>query len=300
MRVTILHNPDAGDASIGGEELTEMFRAVGYDADYKSIKEKGWKDALNKPGDFIVGAGGDGTIRQIARELIGRQIPIAPLPMGTANNIARAVGVGHTPIPELIESWTSARRVSFDVGVVKTAAGENIFLESTGFGLLARLIAEDPDSIETQEERGERIDAAIEATQDLLKTLVPQKIELKLDGYDLSGEYLMVEIMNVPYVGPNLKLAGDADPSDQLLDVVLVSRDEQDKLQDYLRAHRQEAGVQPSLRPQRARTIEFTCNGCTLHIDDELWPSKKMKMTPEPTTIHISCHNDLLEFMVPR
>jgi diacylglycerol kinase (ATP) len=123
-------------------------------------------------------------------------------------------------------------------------------------------------------------------TEDLHTLLLPQKPELKLDGHDFSGEYLMVEIMNVPYAGPNLKLAGEADPSDQLLDVVLVSKDEQDKLRDYLRANRQDAAFQPLLRSRRARTIKLTWNGCALHIDDGPWPNKKKKVTPEPTTIH--------------
>jgi hypothetical protein len=39
------------------DKLTEMISAVGYEADYQSIAEEGWKDALDEPCDFIVAAG---------------------------------------------------------------------------------------------------------------------------------------------------------------------------------------------------------------------------------------------------
>lgn len=50
--------------------------------------------------DVIVAAGGDGTVSTAARAVAGRDIPVAILPLGTANNIARSLGIeGSIPHP---------------------------------------------------------------------------------------------------------------------------------------------------------------------------------------------------------
>src|SRR5688572_4946142 len=45
------------------------------------------------------------------------------------------------------------------------------------------------------------------------------KMKVLLDGLDLSGEFLLLEALNIKSVGPNLCLAADANPSDGLLDL---------------------------------------------------------------------------------
>ena len=48
------------------------------------------------------------------------------------------------------------------------------------------------------------------------------ELQITLDGEDLSGEYILLEVMNIQHIGPSLHLAPDANPGDGLLDVVLV------------------------------------------------------------------------------
>jgi diacylglycerol kinase (ATP) len=55
-------------------------------------------------------------------------------------------------------------------------------------------------------------------------------MKVTLDGRDVSSEYIMLELMNISYIGPNLCLAPHANPSDGLLDIVFVSKDERDNL----------------------------------------------------------------------
>jgi diacylglycerol kinase (ATP) len=47
---------------------------------------------------------------------------------------------------------------------------------------------------------------------------------IRLDGKDLSGEFIMLEALNIRSVGPNRNLTPKADINDGFLDVVFVSK----------------------------------------------------------------------------
>ena len=124
MQVTLIHNPDAGgDNRPSGDDLLELIHKAGHSATFQSSKDASWDKALEKASDLVAVAGGDGMVGQVAKRMIGRRIPIAILPMGTANNIATSLGVKNLGIDELIFGWTSARRVKFDVGNAKGPSG---------------------------------------------------------------------------------------------------------------------------------------------------------------------------------
>jgi diacylglycerol kinase family enzyme len=63
---------------------------------------------------------------------------------------------------------------------------------------------------------------------------IARPLKVTLDGEDLSGEYFLLAVMNIEHIGPSLHIAPDADPSDGLLEVVLLSEQERAKFGDYL------------------------------------------------------------------
>ena len=96
-KVNLLHNPTAGDNDFSKKELAKLIKKEGFECAYASVKEEGW-DNFEDDTDFLVVAGGDGTVRRVAKALMKRQIldkqfPIALLPHGTANNVATALGI---------------------------------------------------------------------------------------------------------------------------------------------------------------------------------------------------------------
>jgi diacylglycerol kinase (ATP) len=92
MRATLFHNPSAGHKADKDDILAAM-KLADFDVRYVSVKQDDVEQALDKKTDLIVIAGGDGTITEVTTKLPDRSIPVAVLPLGTANNIARSLGV---------------------------------------------------------------------------------------------------------------------------------------------------------------------------------------------------------------
>ena len=116
MRLTIIHNPDAGEKE-RGETLVAEMSAAGHEVTYVNVKKAKLDEVLEEPGDLVVIAGGDGTVHKVVKKMIGRPTPVVVIPLGTANNIASTLGVhGHRrgkplrahPTPAL-RSWPPRR-----------------------------------------------------------------------------------------------------------------------------------------------------------------------------------------------
>ena len=103
MRVTLIYNPDAGsDNQPTDEEILKLIRGAGHSAECQSSKEIGWEKALDKPVDLVAISGGDGSVGKVAKRMIGKHTPLAVLPMGTANNVANALGAADRQLDQLI------------------------------------------------------------------------------------------------------------------------------------------------------------------------------------------------------
>jgi diacylglycerol kinase (ATP) len=93
------------------------------------------RQALDTKPDLVVVAGGDGTIRPIASELVGTNIPLAIIPVGTFNNLALSLGLPADPLAAcaVVENGALTR---IDVG---TADQNNFFFEAAGVGVDAEM-----------------------------------------------------------------------------------------------------------------------------------------------------------------
>ncbi|HEX5477335.1 MAG TPA: diacylglycerol kinase family protein, partial [Burkholderiales bacterium] len=233
MRVALIHNPGAGTQARGDiERMLEMVREAGHEVRYQSCLDEHWSQALEEPCDLVAVAAGDGSVSRVARRMAGRAVPITVLPAGTANNISRTLGLIERPWEELVRGWEGARRVKLDVGLAAGPWGERSFIEGVGAGLFAGTLP-DADASRTLANLGRR-DAKVAYALQMLKdrvdacTVLP--IQATLDGKDLSGEYLLLEALNIPSVGPNLFLAPDSAPGDGQLDVIMAGAEERERL----------------------------------------------------------------------
>jgi diacylglycerol kinase (ATP) len=118
---------------------------------------------------------------------------------------------------------------------------------------------------------GHAIDRALLLLSRIAADAAPRPRKVTLDGTDLSGEYLLVEAMNIPLVGPNVPLAPGADWSDGLLDLVLVTERERPALSDYLRARIGGSAAPLELPVRRGRRVVLRASPSELHVDDDAW-----------------------------
>lgn len=307
MRVTLMHNPAAGKGRPTGDELRALVRAAGHKVRYQSTKETDYAQALREPADLVVVAGGDGAIRKIALRLVGRGVPLAVIPLGTANNISKSLGVAGTP-EELIAGWAAARRRKLDVGVVRAPWGKRRFVEGMGCGLFTDVMAaldareaEDPGLFARTDNP---LAVALRALHDALAEYRALDLSVTLDGEDVSGRYLMLEALNIRHVGPNLYLAPDADASDGYLDFVLFTEDKRREFADYLAYRLEGKQDAPFLPVRRGRSLKLVWPGFQFRLDDKLWPAarkkgKKKKALSAPAEIEIKLKRKALEFLLP-
>ena len=273
MHVTLLHNPKAGEGEPARERLIRALVSAGHAVTYQSTKEKGLEHALEEADDVVLVAGGDGTVRKAAGFLLGRGVPIALLPLGTANNISKTLSLGES-VDEVISRLATAERIRFDAGVAKGAWGETHFLEGVGLGVfpvtmcLAQTRHDNRDSRANHEDLGLTRDLRYLAM--VLSRMEPRAWQIEADGEDLSGEYFLCEVMNIRSVGPNLFLAPQADPTDGYLDLVLVSRNERAQLRDYIASRVAGKDAEASLPTRRVKRVTIHAAGAEVHVDDRL------------------------------
>ena len=276
MRVLLIYNPNAGDGVHAQlRTLVDIIHEAGYQVRCRSSKDPQVMAALAEPTDLVAVAGGDGTVVKVARLLRGRETAIAPLPMGTANNIATALGLTESSLDDQIFGWAHGRVIALDLGLARGPRGSRLFLESCGAGLIPRLLtvgkSRDPTRLASSAES--RLEQAHARARRALRRSAPVEVRGMLDEQDISGRYILLEAMNVGWVGPNLNLAPDADPADGMLDVVLVGESERALLGDYLEA-REQGDVRPhALRTVRGRRLTLARVEFGLHVDDEIWPA---------------------------
>ncbi|HEY0668187.1 MAG TPA: diacylglycerol kinase family protein [Sphingobacteriaceae bacterium] len=271
-QVKLLHNPTAGDEEHSKEELISLIQSKGYECNYSSTKEKGW-DELKDGTDFIIIAGGDGTVRKMVkklvyRKLIDKQYPIALLPMGTANNIAATLGFIDQP-ENIIKSWNNNNLKRIDIGKV-SGIDETFFLEGFGFGVFPRLMKEmkERDIEATTPEK--ELETALKILTEIIDSYKAKSCTLEIDGINHSGNFLMVEILNIRSIGPNLALAPMADPGDGLFEIVLIKEEQKEEFKQYI--INKLNGIEESFifSVINARNITINWDGKFAHADDEL------------------------------
>lgn len=265
---TLIFNGRAGGSErFSPDALARALHHLGYHPVYRATDDEAdLEAALEGVRGSVFVAGGDGTIRAAALRLAGREgVRLGLVPMGTANNIARTLGIGGDPL-EVIAAYAGARTAPLDLGRVTAPWGEDLFLEACGCGTFADILAE------YGPEDGKSPLRALGALVSTLGHFDPPALTLSLNGVAQPiRAHALVEVLNTQATGPRLCLAPDADPGDGQLNLIRVDASERDGLLAYLRAL---AGgnfdALPSVQNDPATQVCIPYVGQAFHVDGEV------------------------------
>jgi diacylglycerol kinase (ATP) len=278
MRVTLVHNESAGEGAYEDRDLLALLRDCGHVARAMGIEDVNIRAAIRRAPDAIVVAGGDGTV---AIHETGGNVPLFILPAGTSNNIATSLDLPDD-VPSLALQLSDARPARLDVGEIRAPWGRRHFVEGAGFGFIGTMLARDGTMRERVRRAGRTIKSAVlfqerstptRGVARLIRSEQPKWSRVEVDGEELNGEYIAVEIMNIRRIGPRVALAPSADMGDGLLDVVLVRQEDREALAAYV-----EAGGGRNTPPgitRRVRSARVSWPSSGGHVDDEVWPKKE-------------------------
>ena len=288
MKVSLLYNTKAGEGISAGE-LTRQIERGGHEV-VRTVQRKGDTAALlEPPAELVVAAGGDGTVAAAAKAVAGSNIPLAILPLGTANNVAKSLGVCGA-LPELIEGWQHAVRLPFDLGAASGKDEDFLFVEGVGGGLIpAGISAASQAPAREYANVTEEVTADIRRYHEIMLHMAPCRVSLAADGTDISGDYLVVEVLNIPAVGPNIVFSPDVTPSDGFLSVVTAGEEHRAALLSYLENRIAGRAHQLSLPSRLVKTIDIDGGGI-LHLDDETQRAASLgplSLRIRPAALHI-------------
>jgi diacylglycerol kinase (ATP) len=285
MRALLVHNPQAGTKDHDKSSIIDALQLVDIKVDYVSTKDD-VKRALKHPFDVVVAAGGDGTIGYVFTHLANRSIPIGILPLGSANNVARSLGVAGTPA-ELAEQWRAGHVHSFHL--VEVTSGKDrreLCAEGFGIGLMAALIK--------RRAKGKKADGADDirrgrrALTGLVSDAEPLDLEINIDGKPWKSDLISLDVLNIPFTGPALPLAHSADPGDTLLDVIGLESDKREELIEWIKSPQE--GTPPA-SARRGEQIEIRWRNADGRLDDKVskgesdWRQALVRCDPAPLRI---------------
>ena len=208
-------NPFAGVIPVNfiiSEELKRRKNELSY---FKSlsIDESGSriKQSFEKY-DIFIAAGGDGTVRTVASELIGTNKILGVLPMGSGNGFAKELGF-RTNIRSLLKDIKKGDQLSVDVIRINNM----ICLNVAGIGLDS-FVAHSFDKLIT---RGFWSYAWVTLVNFI--RLKPVHVEICITGEEpISEDLFVLTIANTRQFGNNAFIAPDARPDDGIIDIVLL------------------------------------------------------------------------------
>lgn len=217
MKLLFIINPGSGSHDInlkevisthfkGGDVNIELFE-LPDDCSLDKIKAK----IEQSQADRVVAVGGDGTLKLVAECLLNKEIPIGIIPAGSANGMAKELGIPQE-ITEALDLLKNGKPQK--IHVVKI--NEEICIHLSDLGFNAYLVKK----FDTLPERG--MWGYAKATWHALWNHKRMDVELNIKGETIKSKAAMVAIANATMYGSGLKINPDGKLDDELFEIVLV------------------------------------------------------------------------------
>ncbi len=267
-RLLLIVNPISGtsDKTELIPKIEAKLRDNGYDADLRMTTGPGdatefAAEAVRLGYDAVAACGGDGTVNETARALCGTDMPLAILPSGSGNGLARHIGLAPHELGA-IDIIDEKNLTDCDYGTVN---GEKFFCAfGLGFdGAVAKRFAE-------ASTRG--LFTYLKEGLEEFNGYEPRNYRVTIDSTTtLERKAFVIACCNASQYGNNAFIAPDASITDGLLDVIILN--DASHIQLLMMGLDMLTGMLPHNRQIeiiRARTVDIAADQPTeAHIDGE-------------------------------
>lgn len=230
QRAAVIYNPIKVDIDKLKESVTAAEELAGWGATawFETTEEDAGQgvteSALRRGADVVIAAGGDGTVRAVAEALRDSGVPLALLPSGTGNLLARNLELPLTDIEAAVSAAFAGDDRRIDLGLVEIVRADgdketHAFLVMAGLGLDAKMIKNTNSKLK----KAVGWLAYIDGITRSLPELKPLRLSYRLNGgSERSMSVHTILIGNCGMLPGGLLLMPDAKPDDGILDIAAL------------------------------------------------------------------------------
>ena len=291
MKPYVVANQKAGQSALLEDDLRKQIETEATLLICEDGTDMGQlvREALSRDCTRIVAAGGDGTVNAVANQLIKVQsrAELAVLPLGTGNDLARALGMPMNDPSAALEAALNAPARSADAVRVTACNGDwQGHMLNAGYGGLGGRLADEVD-VDSKERLGAVAYwiAAVRRTLDM----PTYRLSVEVDGRSLSLDAHGILVANGAFLAGGVAVAPEARLDDGCLDVAIVpsgnALDMIATILDVLRARHDEKDGLLTMQARELRcsaepAMEFTADG-------EAMPGKALHFEILPKAIRL-------------
>ncbi len=213
--------------------------------------------------DLVIVGGGDGTLNAAVDAIVETQLPLGILPLGTANDLARTVGIPNS-IPQACQIIASGKLRRIDLGSVNG----KYFFNVASLGLSVKITQQLTKEIKRR--WGIFAYAAI-AFQVIWKSR-PFRAEIRINDELIPIKTVQIAVGNGRYYGGGMAVVHDAAIDDQRLDLYSLEIDHWWQILPLLPAMRQGRHIHsPNVRVLEGQEITvYTRKTHSINTDGEI------------------------------
>jgi diacylglycerol kinase (ATP) len=289
VRALLIVNPQAGPGLwAGAQPAAQRLQAAGWHVDTVETDHKGHavelaRLAVARGYHLVIGCGGDGTLNEVVQGLVGSATALGIIPMGTANVLARDVGIPLDPV-RAAEALLTGRVRVVDVG----RAGDRAFIMMAGIGLDADVVQE-VEQTSGRPLRWLKAPRLFWGTVRRFFTYQGTRMRLALDDQRERGRVMMVVVGNIRSYAGLFQITHEADWDDGLLDVVVFySGGFWVKIGNLISVLRRRHRYRQGIAYHRVRQVRvWAARPVPVQADGDLVGATPMTFTIEPRALRV-------------
>ena len=230
--------------------------------------------------DLVIIGGGDGTLNAAVDGLVDTQLPLGILPLGTANDLARTLGIPNC-LPDACKIIGTGQLRRIDLGWVN---GKHFF-NVASLGLSVQITQQ---LSKEAKRRWGVLAYAVTAIQVIWQAR-PFTAEIRLNGKSISAKTIQISVGNGRYYGGGMTVDYDAAIDDQKLDLYSLEIQHWWQILPLLPAIRQGQQTSwPGVRTEEGQEIEvYTHKPRAINTDGEITAHTPAKVRVIPHALGV-------------